>query len=235
MGNSLGGGKRRAKIMKINGETMKFKTPIRAEEVVKEYPGHVVLESESVKHYGIRAKPLESFDNLEPKKLYFLVELPKFPNDQHRVPRRVRSGINMSMSAKDRLESLMLSRRSVSDLSTMGPATRVMLDDTNAPTTTSGFGLRLRMKLPKAQLHQLMTANSDDQQAMAHKIMDLCLGNNNNNDNVYINGTGYASATTNNLKGKQIMDQSLSRGSPGGYNKFRFNILPQMFLDVDTN
>lgn len=72
MGNTLGlGGKKRAKIMKINGETIKFKTPIQAKEVVKDYPGHVVLDSDSVKQYGIRAKPLEPFQNLEPKRLYF--------------------------------------------------------------------------------------------------------------------------------------------------------------------
>ncbi|PPE00684.1 hypothetical protein GOBAR_DD02302 [Gossypium barbadense] len=107
MGNSLGG-KKMTKVMKINGETMKLKTPVRAEQVVKDYPGHVLLESEAVKHFGIRAKPLQSHQNLEPKRLYFLVELPEAPKE--RVPRRVRSGINMS--AKDRLESLMLSRRS---------------------------------------------------------------------------------------------------------------------------
>lgn len=58
MGNSLGG-KKTTKIMKIDGESFKLKTPVTAEEVLKDFPGHVLLESESVKHYGARAKPLE--------------------------------------------------------------------------------------------------------------------------------------------------------------------------------
>lgn len=114
MGNSLGG-KKTTKVMKISGETFKLKTPVKAEEVLKKYPGYVVLESEAVKHFGTRAKPLQPQQNLEPKRLYFLVELPNVPAEI--VPRRVRSGIQMS--AKDRLESLMLARRSASDLTIM--------------------------------------------------------------------------------------------------------------------
>ncbi|KAE8713371.1 pyridoxal kinase-like isoform X1 [Hibiscus syriacus] len=113
MGNSMGG-RKKAKVMKIDGETIKLKTPIRAWDVVKDYPGHVLLESEAVKHYGIRAKPLEPQQDLKPKKIYFLVELQKFPDDK--APRRVRSG-GIHMSAKDRLECLKLSRRTVSDVS----------------------------------------------------------------------------------------------------------------------
>ena len=58
MGNSLGG-KKTTKIMKIDGESFKLKTPVKAEEVLQDFPGHVLLDSESVKHYGARAKPLE--------------------------------------------------------------------------------------------------------------------------------------------------------------------------------
>lgn len=87
MGNGLGG-KKKTKMMKINGETIKLKTPIEGGAVSKEYPGYVLLDSEAVK----------------PKRVYFLVELPKVGK-----PRKV-------MSAKDRLESLKLGRRSVSDL-----------------------------------------------------------------------------------------------------------------------
>ncbi|KDO63111.1 hypothetical protein CISIN_1g0323941mg [Citrus sinensis] len=112
MGNTIGG-RRKAKVMKIDGETIKLKTPIQASEVVKDYPGYVLLDSEAVKHFGIRAKPLEPRQQLKPKKVYFLVELPKLP-DEEKITRRVRSGIQMS--AKDRLECLMLSRRAVSDL-----------------------------------------------------------------------------------------------------------------------
>ena len=43
MGNSLGA-KKSAKVMKINGETLKLKTPVKAGAVVKDYPGHALLE-----------------------------------------------------------------------------------------------------------------------------------------------------------------------------------------------
>ncbi|KAI5573741.1 hypothetical protein POPTR_010G113800v4 [Populus trichocarpa] len=164
MGNSLGW-KKTAKVMKISGETFKFKTPVKAGEVVKDYPGHVLLESEAVKHYGIRAKPLEAHQDLVPKRLYFLVELPKTPTEK--VPRRVRSGINMS--AKDRLESLMLSRRSTSDLSIMKPAS------IEAEEAKSG-AMRVKMRLPKAEVEKLMQESKDETEAAA-KIVDLCMAN----------------------------------------------------------
>ncbi|OMP05213.1 hypothetical protein CCACVL1_02001 [Corchorus capsularis] len=102
MGNSIGG-RKKAKVMKVDGETLKLKTPIRAWDVVKDYPGHVLLDSEAVKHFGIRAKPLEPQQDLKPKKIYFLVELPKLPADEdyNKAPRRVRSG-GIHMSAKER-------------------------------------------------------------------------------------------------------------------------------------
>lgn len=81
MGNTIGG-RRKAKVMKIDGETIKLKTPIQASEVVKDYPGYVLLDSEAVKHFGIRAKPLEPRQQLKPKKVYFLVELPKLPDEE---------------------------------------------------------------------------------------------------------------------------------------------------------
>ncbi|GAB4828784.1 hypothetical protein Ancab_018445 [Ancistrocladus abbreviatus] len=166
MGNSLGG-KRTAKVMKINGETMKLKTPVQAGEIVKDYPGHVLLDSEAVKHFGIRAKPLEPYRNLEPKRLYFLVELPQFPQ---KVPRRVRSGINMS--AKDRLESLLLSRRSVSDLSLIKPAGGpVVVDDGEGKMEGP---MRVRVRLPKAQVEKLMSQSRDEAEA-AERIVDLCV------------------------------------------------------------
>lgn len=158
MGNSLGA-KKTAKVMKINGETLKLKIPVEAGEVVKDYPGHVLLDSEAVKHYGARAKALEANQKLEPRRLYFLVELPQTPIAQ--VPRRARSGINMS--AKDRLEGLMLARRSVSDLSSMKP-TSIMAEES---------GTRVRMRLPKAEVEKLLKESRDEAEA-AEKIMDLC-------------------------------------------------------------
>uniref|UniRef100_A0A6N2MXB1 Uncharacterized protein n=1 Tax=Salix viminalis TaxID=40686 RepID=A0A6N2MXB1_SALVM len=166
MGNSLGW-KKDAKVMKISGETFKFKTPVKAGEVVKDYPGHVLLESEAVKHYGMRAKPLKSHQDLVPKRLYFLVELPESAPADQKVPRRVRSGI--SMSAKDRLESLMLARRSTSDLSIINPASIA------AEEAKSG-AMRVKMRLPRAEVEKLMQESRDETEAAA-KIVDLCMAN----------------------------------------------------------
>ncbi|CAL5419334.1 unnamed protein product [Camellia sinensis] len=172
MGNTLGG-KKTAKIMMINGDTMKFKTPVHAGDVLKDYPGLVLLESEAVKHFGIRAKPLEPWQELKPKRLYFLVELPRVPEE--RVPRRVRSGINMS--AKDRLESLMLARRSASDLSIMKPRSIVIGEERQgSETAQSGELRRVKMRLPKAEVARLMMESRDGAD-VAEKIVDLCLAN----------------------------------------------------------
>ncbi|KAK3221699.1 hypothetical protein Dsin_008724 [Dipteronia sinensis] len=175
MGNGLGG-KKSTKVMKISGETFKLKTPVKAEEVVKDYPGHVLLESESIKHFGIRAKPLQPHQQLEPKRLYFLVDLPENVSKE-KVPRRVRSGINMS--AKDRLESLMLSRRSVSDLSIMKPI-RSLPEGTPPPPREEAMR-RVRMMLPKAQVDKLMKESKNEAE-VAEKILDLCLANTTNNN-----------------------------------------------------
>ncbi|KAH6771555.1 plastid movement impaired protein [Perilla frutescens var. hirtella] len=173
MGNSLGGSKS-AKVMKINGESFKLKTPIRAGSVVERYPGHVLLESEAVKHYGVRAKPLEPQQELKPKRLYFLVELPKFPEEK--TARRVRSGIQMS--AKDRLESLMLARRSASDLSIMKPpsiaAEEAEEKNEISAAAENGGGVRVRMRLPRAEVERLI-AESRDNGEVAEKIVGLCM------------------------------------------------------------
>ncbi|KAF5479978.1 hypothetical protein F2P56_000758 [Juglans regia] len=160
MGNSLGG-RKKAKVMKINGETFKFKTPMRAWDVVKDHPGHVLLESEAVKRYGIRAKPLEPQQELKPKKIYFLVELPKFPEEK--MPIRSQSA-GIHMSAKDRLECLMLSRRTVSDLSNSRPSSSVV-SDRSGP-------LKVKIRLPSAQVARLV-AESKDGVEVAEKILDL--------------------------------------------------------------
>ncbi|CAK7339044.1 unnamed protein product, partial [Dovyalis caffra] len=167
MGNNLGGGNK-AKVMKINGETFKLKTPARAGEVVKDYPGYVLLDSEVVKHFGIRAKPLEPQQELKAKKIYFLVDLPKIPDEEKDVrnSRRVRSGIHMS--AKDRLECLMLSRRSVSELSVVRPS---------SSQTSDGPGpVRVKVRLPKAQVQKLVEESKDEVE-VADKIIDLYMGN----------------------------------------------------------
>ncbi|GLT91936.1 hypothetical protein SLE2022_097970 [Rubroshorea leprosula] len=170
MGNSLG--RKTTKVMKINGETFKLKTPVRAEEVVKDYPaGYVLLESEAVKHFGIRAKPLQPHQKLEPKRLYFLVELPEAPKEI--VPRRVRSGINMS--AKDRLESLMLARRSVSDLSNLKPVSAA-----SGEISVEG-AMRVKVRLPKAEVERLVKKSRNEAVA-AEKIVDLYMANHGSGD-----------------------------------------------------
>lgn len=169
MGNNIGG-RKKAKVMKINGETFKLKTPIQAFEVVKDYPGHVLLDYEAVKHFGVRAKPLEPQQVLKPKKVYFLVELPKFPEDS-KATRRVRSGIHMS--AKDRLECLMLSKRSASDFSAVRRPSSSL--ESGGAGSDSG-PVRLKMRLPKSQVAKLME-ESKDGVGVAEKIIDLCMKN----------------------------------------------------------
>ncbi|XP_015075732.1 uncharacterized protein At1g66480-like [Solanum pennellii] len=195
MGNSLGG-KKTTKVMKIDGQTMKFKTPIYANEVLKNYPSMVLLESEEVKHYGVRAKPLEPQQELKSKRLYFLVELPKFPQENKKSTRRVRSAIQMS--AKDRLETLMLARRSTSDLSIMKPASIVTeecsayhnnnnnndnnnnsaSDVLNSGGPSQAHPTRLKLRLSKAEVEKLMMESKDENE-VAEKIMKLCMNNNN--------------------------------------------------------
>ena len=84
MGNTFGL-KKTVKVMTVSGDTIKLTPPVQARDVVKDYPGFVLLESEAVKHYGVRAKPLELHQKLSTKRLYFLVELPKVPKEQVRV------------------------------------------------------------------------------------------------------------------------------------------------------
>ncbi|GAV75833.1 DUF4228 domain-containing protein [Cephalotus follicularis] len=165
MGNVIGG-RKKAKVMKINGETMKIETPVKVWDVTKDYPGHVLLDSEAVKHFGIRAKPLELQQELKPKKVYFLLELPKSPAEE-RLPRRVRSS-GMHLGAKDRLELLMLSRRSVSDLSMVRPSSGRGTDGAGP----SNGPVRVTMRLPKAQLARLVEESKDDVE-VAEKIIHL--------------------------------------------------------------
>ncbi|KAJ4878033.1 Encodes a protein whose expression is responsive to nematode infection [Raphanus sativus] len=170
MGNSLGG-KKTTKVMKIDGETLKLKTPVTAEEVLKDFPGHVLLESESVKHYGARAKPLEAKQRLEAKRLYFVVEPVK-----ECPPRRVRSGIHMS--AKDRLENLMLARRSSSDLSILKPAGRWM---TKEEEEKEGGAVRVKLRIPKAELERLVKEGATEAEA-TKKIAALYMAKQNHEE-----------------------------------------------------
>ncbi|KAK4766846.1 hypothetical protein SAY86_014597 [Trapa natans] len=197
MGNSIGRGRRRrmkkTKVMKVNGEILKLKTPVRAWEVTKGYPGHVLMDSEAVKHFGIRAQPLEPQQELKPKKIYLLLELPnRFPQELYQYEdddddqkdrlqegaapcRRVRSGINMT--AKDRLECLMLSRRSFSDLSisTSSVVKPSMWSNERAGAVaeqrSSSNSMQVKLRIPRAQLDKLMECS--DGVGVAKKIFHI--------------------------------------------------------------
>lgn len=187
MGN--GSSKKLAKVMKITGETLKVKTPVLCSEVVKDYPGYVLLESDLVKKYGVRAKPLELHQELEPKKIYFLVELPKLPvtvlldkeeeEKNKKLPRRVRSASSVPpsllnhMSAKDRLEFLMLTRRSNSNVSNK---INIRSSGTSSPQPPATAAMQVKMRLPRAQLQKLIQENQDESE-LAEKIVNLCMQN----------------------------------------------------------
>lgn len=165
---------KKVKVMKIDGETFKLKTPAKANDVVKHYPGHALLDSQAVKHFGLRAKPLEPHQQLKAKKIYFLVELPKVQSQP--LPRRVRSsGLHPSrgMSATERLDFLMLSKRSVSDLPSVK---RSNLGD-DGPSLVRDGSTRVKMRIPKAQLDRLMEESRDGAE-VAEKIVSLYMGNN---------------------------------------------------------
>ncbi|KAI4299574.1 hypothetical protein L6164_033019 [Bauhinia variegata] len=80
------------------------------------------------------------------------------------------------MNAKDRLEFLMLSKRSVSDLSLVKPSSlSTGVDNRPRPGPNSG-PMRVKMRVPKAQLEKLME-ESNDQSEVAEKIMNLYMSN----------------------------------------------------------
>ncbi|XP_008775226.2 uncharacterized protein At1g66480-like [Phoenix dactylifera] len=164
MGNVIGGKKRRtAKVVKLDGTTIRLKLPTQAGDVLRDHPEHTLLEAEEVKRLGVRAQPLDPDQAIKPRKLYVLVELPRL--QERRLPRRAWSGA-IHMSAKDRLESLMLSRRSASDLTLAKPSVE----------TVGEGGVRIRMRLPKAQVAKLVEESSDSSEA-AEKIVALCAAN----------------------------------------------------------
>ncbi|THU70285.1 hypothetical protein C4D60_Mb08t23400 [Musa balbisiana] len=164
MGNSLGGKRKIAKVMKVDGTTFKLKPPVQAVSVLRDHPGYTLLDADEVTRLGVRAMPLEPDTLLKPGKLYFLVELPRVPNQ--RAPRRAWSGA-LQVSAKERLESLRLSRRSLSDLSLATQSPSVEAEEAKDGT------VRLKMRLPKAQVEKLMQESKDAAEA-AEKIMQLC-------------------------------------------------------------
>ncbi|XP_051203851.1 uncharacterized protein At1g66480 [Lolium perenne] len=166
MGNTIGGRRKGAKIMQLDGTAFRVKPPAYAGAVLRDHPGFQLLDSEQVKLLGVRARPLEHDALLRPGRLYFLVVLPK----PTAPPRRAWSGA-LHVGARERLESLMLTRRSTSDL-TFPTGTAPA-----SPAASDGGPVQLRMRLPKAQVAKLMSESRDPAEAAA-KIMQLCAANN---------------------------------------------------------
>lgn len=172
MGNAQGGATP-AKIMKVTGETMKLGMPARAGDVIKDYPGHVLLESESAKSLGIKSRPLQPHQELEHERLYFPVELPKEVVNGDKPGRRFQPGNRPS--ASDRLDGLMLAQQPVFNLSTMSRAA-ILSKEGNGHG-----GMRLKMRLPKAVVEKLIKESKDEAE-VANKIMELYVALVNAND-----------------------------------------------------
>jgi len=151
----------KVKVMKIDGDIFRLKTPVTASDATKEYPGFVLLDSETVKRLGVRAKPLEPNQILKPNHTYFLVDLPPVDKRNKLPYRRVMSG-NIHVGAKERLEMLMLSRRTVSDV---GAARSDVVGDGPELGHT-----RVRLRLPRSQITKLME-ESHDASEVAAKII----------------------------------------------------------------
>ncbi|MFS8033567.1 hypothetical protein Hanom_Chr17g01571091 [Helianthus anomalus] len=150
MGNKLtvaSGDKKKAKVMKIDGEIFKLKTPIKVFEAIKDYPGHVLLESKAFKRFGIRANPLGPDECLEAGKIYFVVELPKLPETSEK---------------KERKELVKMSRVSVA-----------VVREENGGGGVDGDGpVRVKMRLPKAEVDKLI-GESRDEEELAERIVDI--------------------------------------------------------------
>jgi hypothetical protein len=93
-----------------------------------------------VKLLGVRTRPLQLDAQLRPGRLYFLVALPQ----PTAPPRRAWCGA-LHVGARERLESLMLTRRSTSDL-TFPTATA------SPAASDGGEPVQLRRRLPKEWL-----------------------------------------------------------------------------------
>jgi hypothetical protein len=186
MGNALAGRRRVAKVMTVDGATFRYKIPATAGAALRGHPGHQLLESEEVRRLGVRARPLDRGAQLKPGKLYFLVEIPRSgaglaAADDPRAPRKTWSGA-LHVGARERLESLMLSRRTVSDVAALATASARAVAPAageSSPRPSSmevgmDGAVRLRMRLPKTEVARLMKESRDTAEA-AEKIMQLCV------------------------------------------------------------
>ncbi|KAH9295556.1 hypothetical protein KI387_039144 [Taxus chinensis] len=154
--------------MKLDGQVMKVKEPVTVDEILVDYPGYVILHSDAVRHMGVKAKPLDGCVSLNAKYLYFLVELPKVENLE-RGPRRVRSGIHMN--AKSKLESMLLVRRSISDISVTNHGRH---DPSSSEIGEDNGAVRIKVRMTKARLAEIM-AESEDSSETAKRIAESLL------------------------------------------------------------
>ena len=181
MGNALAGRRRAAKVMTVDGATFRYKTPAAAGAALRGHPGHQLLESEEVRRLGVRARPLDRDAALKPGKLYFLVQLPRGAGgrgagdeEDLRGPHKTWSGA-LHVGARERLESLMLSRRTVSDVASLMPsAGREAAARSSSVEAGADGAVRLRMRLLKAEVARLMKESRDPAEA-AERIMQLCV------------------------------------------------------------
>lgn len=146
MGNNLAGrgNKKKAKVMKINGEIIKLETRTKVFDVIKDHPGHVLLESKSFQQYGIRASQLRPEEYLEAGKIYFLVELPKVPEtlEKEAMTKRVKTRRTMS-------EDLVVRR-----------------------VDNGGGSVQVKVRLPKAEVDKVI-GESKDEEEVAERIVEL--------------------------------------------------------------
>lgn len=179
MGNALAGRRRAAKVMTVDGATFRYKTPAAAGAALRGHPGHQLLESEEVRRLGVRARPLDRDAALKPGKLYFLVQLPRGrgggEDGDLRAPHKTWSGA-LHVGARERLESLMLSRRTVSDVASLMPSAARESAAARSSSVEAGAdgAVRLRMRLPKAEVARLMKESKDPAE-VAERIMQLCV------------------------------------------------------------
>ncbi|CAO2201912.1 unnamed protein product [Urochloa humidicola] len=183
MGNSIGGKRRRARVMTVDGATYKYRPPAAAADALRDHPGHHLLESDEVRRLGVRARPLDPDAPLKPGKLYFLVHLPNL-SSRRRAPQRTwsgaltygGSGAGGAAGAGERLESLMVARRSASDVAASPVAAAAAYVEAAEGGGEDGCGgaVRLRVRLPKADVQRLVDESRDAAEA-AERIMQLCV------------------------------------------------------------
>ncbi|KAL6661374.1 hypothetical protein ACP70R_000758 [Stipagrostis hirtigluma subsp. patula] len=186
MGNAIGGKRRKARVMTVDGATYKYRPPAVAGDALRDHPGHHLLESEEVRRLGVRARPLEPDAPLKPGKLYFLVELPRLSCSRPRAPRRTWSGALQyggggggvaGAGAGERLESLKLARRSASDVAAAVKAMAAVAGSASPASSVEAAedgAVRLRVRLPKAEVARLVKESRDAAEA-AERIMQLCV------------------------------------------------------------